>query len=175
MPIKTAEAFSHIYQQNHLKVFRYIYSLKGGPREEVEDLTAETFLKAWKARYRFNGGEDALISWLFTIARRLVIDTFRHNKVIGYEIQMDDINFLTTGLTPEAISIQREQNRILFTLLGSLTLRHREILVLRYILGWRVNDIGNYLQIPENTVSVTIRRILTKIRNNWPADHLETL
>ena len=39
-------AFSHMYEQNRLSVFRYIYSLVGGSTDDAEDLTAETFIRA---------------------------------------------------------------------------------------------------------------------------------
>ena len=44
------------------------------------------------------------------------------------------------------------------------------MLVLRYLLNWKVRRIGAYLNIPENTVSVTIRRSLEKIRSRWPEE-----
>ena len=65
------EAFVRLYDRAHLMVFRYIYGMYGGPMQDVEDLTAETFLRAWGARDRFTGDEEAAIGWLFQIARRL--------------------------------------------------------------------------------------------------------
>ena len=50
----------------------------------------------------------------------------------------------------------------------NLSDQNREILVLRYLLGWKVKDIGNHLELKENTVSVYIRRSLSQIRENWP-------
>jgi DNA-directed RNA polymerase specialized sigma24 family protein len=46
----------------------------------------------------------------------------------------------------------------------------REILVLRYVLGWPVKRIGEYLGILENTVSVSIRRSLQRLRDRWPQE-----
>jgi DNA-directed RNA polymerase specialized sigma24 family protein len=34
-------------------VYRLIYALHGGPAEDVEDLAAETFERAWRGRKRF--------------------------------------------------------------------------------------------------------------------------
>ena len=42
------------------------------------------------------------------------------------------------------------------------------MVVLRYLLGWRVKEIAHYLDIPENTVSVTVRRSLARLRAGWP-------
>jgi len=87
-PLAEAEAFAELYQRTHLVVFRYIYGLNGGPQQEVEDLTAETFIRAWKARQRFDGGEKAALSWLLRIARNLVIDAHRRTKVRGVEANL---------------------------------------------------------------------------------------
>ena len=42
------------------------------------------------------------------------------------------------------------------------------MLVLRYMLGWRVQQIAAYLETLDNTVSVTIRRMLERLRQQWP-------
>ncbi len=42
------------------------------------------------------------------------------------------------------------------------------MLVLRYLLSWRVDQIAEYLEIPENTVSVTIHRTLERLQQHWP-------
>jgi RNA polymerase sigma-70 factor (ECF subfamily) len=44
-------------------VFRYIYGLSGGPLQEAEDLTAETYARAWKTRQSFSGNEEAALGW----------------------------------------------------------------------------------------------------------------
>ncbi|HBX68532.1 MAG TPA: hypothetical protein DEH25_03885, partial [Chloroflexi bacterium] len=57
--LRNSEAFQKLYAQRYLTVYRFIYGLHGGPSEDVEDLTAETFVRAWKARRRFRGTERA--------------------------------------------------------------------------------------------------------------------
>ena len=80
-PLQSVEAFDQLYQSTHLIIFRYIYGLHGGSQEDVEDLTANTFTRAWKARSRFNGDPSAAIGWLLKIARNLVIDDYRRRKI----------------------------------------------------------------------------------------------
>ncbi len=52
-PLSAPKDFSAFYEWTHLSLFRYIYGLTGGPQEEVEDLTAEAFTRAWRARRNF--------------------------------------------------------------------------------------------------------------------------
>ena len=69
---------------------------------------------------------------------------------------------------PEELAMTQEQIKIMWSLLSSLSDLQREILVLRYILGWRVRDIGNYLGMKENTISVYIARAIKRLRQEWP-------
>jgi RNA polymerase sigma-70 factor (ECF subfamily) len=167
---KSSSAFGILYKHSHLLVFRYIYGLLGGPRQEVEDLTAETYTRAWKARHRFQGTEKAAISWLLKIGRNLVIDHQRRRKNHPEPENIDVILIPVPGTTPESETIRKEQVQILWNMLQKLSPSHREMLILRYMLGWRVNEIAEYLDLQENTVSVNIRRILERIRKNWPPD-----
>jgi RNA polymerase sigma-70 factor (ECF subfamily) len=148
-------------------VFRYVYGLSGGPAQEAEDLTAETYARAWKTRLHFNGNEQAALGWLLRIARNLAIDLSRRRKVRDVD---EDINvelLLDPSLTPESDVIVREQMAILWKMLNTLSEEVREMVVLRYMLGWQVKQIAEYLEMTENNVSVTIRRALKSLQRDW--------
>jgi RNA polymerase sigma-70 factor (ECF subfamily) len=169
-PLLAPEAFSSLYERAYLSVFRYLFGLHGGPQEEVEDLTAETFARAWKARRSFSGDpQTAAIGWLLRIARRLVIDGYRHGRAhvqAGEDGLPEDLP--QPGPTPEALLLMGEKYETLWNLLRTLPARQREMLVLRYLLDWRVGQIGGYLEIPENTVSVNLHRALARLQEEWP-------
>lgn len=168
------EIFRQFYEHHYLSVFRYVYGLHGAPIEDVEDLTAETFTRAWKARHSFDGEPLTTgIGWLLRIAKRLVIDQYRRNQT---HIQVvdeypEDVPFIAP--TPENVVQKGESYQQLWSLMNTLPARQREILVLRYFLDWRVNQIGEYLNIPENTVSVTIRRSLQQLQREWSEEKEE--
>jgi RNA polymerase sigma-70 factor, ECF subfamily len=162
-PIASPAHFQTMYERHRLAVFRYIYGLIAGPQEEAEDLTAETFLRAWKARHRFEGDLDSAIGWLLRIAKRLVIDGYRRSRHATPDLPPG----LQAETTPEQIALQDEQKNTLHTLMANLTQEQREILSLRYMLGWRVSEIANYIGATENNVSVMIYRTLSKLRERW--------
>jgi RNA polymerase sigma-70 factor (ECF subfamily) len=175
-PLQDRESFSNLYSRTQIIIFRFIYGLHGGPIEEVEDLTCETFMRAWKGRDRFWGDDHDALCWLFTIARHLVIDTHRRKKAHPdnnvVELDDTDINamFLSNQVSPEEQTSNREQFKQLWQVLQNLPDDKREVLVLRYMLGWKVNQIAKYLNKEENTVSVYLRRYLEQIRQDWSAD-----
>jgi RNA polymerase sigma-70 factor (ECF subfamily) len=169
-PLSSPASFSAFYERTHLSLFRYLYGLTGGPQEDVEDLTAEAFTRAWRARRSFHGDEAATLGWLIKIARRLVIDESRRRKArpqIAGDIPEE---LPVSGPVPEEVALAGEAQQLLWSFMQGLPEGSREILVLRYLLDWRVNQIAACLEIPENSVSVTIHRVLQRIRRQWPAE-----
>jgi RNA polymerase sigma-70 factor (ECF subfamily) len=175
-PLQDPETFSNLYARTQIIIFRFIYGMHGGPIEEVEDLTCDTFIRAWKGRSHFFGDDHDALCWLFTIARHLVIDAHRRRKAHPEStiILLDDTNidaeYISTEVTPEEQASNHEQFKHLWHVLQNLPDDKREILVLRYMLGWRVTQIADYLHKDENTISVNIRRCLQQIRHDWSAD-----
>jgi RNA polymerase sigma-70 factor (ECF subfamily) len=172
-PLRDPEAFSNLYNRSHVIIFRFIYGLHGGPVEEVEDLTCDTFLRAWRGRIRFVGDDHDALCWLFTIARRLVIDAHRHRRSgSGEPAVLLDADWLETMIphpqeTLEEQAASRDQLKHLWQIMQGLPDEKREMLVLRYMLDWKVKDIASYLRKEENTVSVSIKRCLEQIRHDW--------
>lgn len=161
------DAFTRLYEKTYLSVFRYVFGLSGGLRQEAEDLTAETYVRAWRTRQRFNGNDQAALGWLLQIAKNLVIDLSRRRKVRDVDEEINIEWLVDKNQTPELDVITREQIVTLWRLLGTLPEATREILVLRYMLGWQVKQVAEYLETNENHVSVTIRRALTRLRYGW--------
>jgi RNA polymerase sigma-70 factor (ECF subfamily) len=161
--IASPASFRALYELNRLPVFRYIYALSGGSQEDAEDLTAETFLRAWKARHQFEGEMDSAIGWLLRIAKSLVIDDYRRTVRATRNLS----TALVSEPTPEQTTIHEEQQKVLFRLVADLPDEQREMIVLRYLLGWRVNDIARHMGASENKISVSLHRTLFKLREKW--------
>lgn len=170
-PITSPAAFRDLYEWNRLSVFRYIYGLTGGRQADAEDLTAETFMRAWQSRERFEGDAASATGWLIRIAKRLVIDEYRRTL----QASRNPPSVPEAESTPEHAALADEQKRFLVRLLGELPDEQREILTLRYLLGWRVIEIARHMGASENNISVTIHRTLSKLREKWLAADPEGL
>ncbi len=68
------DAFRLIYEQYYGDVHRFALFLTGD-RARADDLTSETFVRAWLARDRIH--QDTVKAYLLTIARNLHRDQFR--------------------------------------------------------------------------------------------------
>ena len=85
-----------------------------------------------------------------------------------YQIREKLSSYLDNEVSHKERLLIQEQVRILQGLLQNLNAEQREMIVLRYILDWPVNRIAGHLGMLENTVSVNLRRILQRLRENWP-------
>jgi len=162
------DAFAILYEKTYLSVFRYVYGLSGGSQQDAEDLTAGTYIRALKAYQRFDGSDQAALGWLLHIAKNLVIDLARRQKVQNMNEAIDIELLVGPGQLPELDFIAREQITTLWHLLGTLPETTREILVLRYMLGWQVKQVAEYVGMSETNVSVTIHRALHQLQLDWP-------
>ncbi|MCD7920373.1 MAG: RNA polymerase sigma factor [Clostridiales bacterium] len=63
------DAFEALYRNSSGKVYRYLLSLTGSP-ERAEELTAETFYRAYLHIDRFQG-RSSVDTWLFSIAKNV--------------------------------------------------------------------------------------------------------
>src|SRR5688500_6341594 len=75
-------AFAELYDRHVVRVYRHIYYLVGDARE-AEDLTAQTFLKAWEAIDRYKERGAPIIAWLLRIAHNLTISFLRGKRKLG--------------------------------------------------------------------------------------------
>ena len=162
-PLLAPAKFREAYECHRLSVFRYIYALTNGSQEDAEDLTAETFLRAWKARQQFEGDVDSAIGWLIRIAKRIVIDNYRRTVRTTNSLPLE----LPVESAPEQAILHAEQKQSLLRLVADLPDEQREIIILRYVLGWRVNEIAGHMGTTENKISVSIHRTLSKLKAQW--------
>ncbi|MFC6099415.1 RNA polymerase sigma factor [Olivibacter domesticus] len=132
-------AFRKIYQQLHLKVYRFIFALLKDSCQS-EEILQETFVSLWVNRQHLKG-ELPLYPYLYLTARRLTIDAFRkasseqHFKERLQFLQLDSTNETEEqilmsdlqNLTKEAINILPPQQRIIFQLSRIENLSYDEI------------------------------------------------
>lgn len=71
-------AFEEIVRLHSRRVFNFLYHLTRH-RQDAEDLTQQTFIKAFRALPRFDPARP-LINWLLTIGRRTALNHFRAAK-----------------------------------------------------------------------------------------------
>jgi RNA polymerase sigma-70 factor (ECF subfamily) len=72
-------AFAALYDKHVVRIYRHIYYLVNDSRE-AEDLTAQTFLKAWEAIDRYKERGAPFVAWLLRIAHNITVSLLRSKR-----------------------------------------------------------------------------------------------
>lgn len=131
---------------------------------EVEDVTQEAFIKAYKALPKFRG-DSAFYTWLYRIAANAAKNYLvaRGRRPAG-EASVEDIeSFEHSGLvsevsTPEAVVMGEELAAVVESALEELPDELRAALTLREFEGLSYDDIAEVLGCPVGTVRSRIFR-----------------
>ena len=142
--------------------------LRGWLRDDhlAEDLTQQVFLNACQARDRFRGDDDAMVGWLFRIARNEATNAARQR---GRETSWEAMGTaaprpVDPGERPDAAAMRTEQQREVAALLGPLTPDQRELLHLRFAAGLTLVQIAGTLGISDVAARQRLRRILAQLK-----------
>ncbi len=159
----TDEDFEHLYRTELPKIYNF-FRYRVGDGQLAEDLTAETFEKAWRKRHRYRQDLASFSTWLFTIARRVAIDHYRKKRRI---ISLESISHLTADETPEELTQKRSDFDRLSLLLTQLEDRNRELVALRYGAGLTNRAIAGLTGLSESNVGVILHRTLKQLQADW--------
>jgi RNA polymerase sigma-70 factor (ECF subfamily) len=153
------------------RLIRYLLYLTGN-RELAEDLFQEVWMRVLVRGGQFNG-QSRFETWLFTIARNLLIDLRRKRTMSSldelFEAGGDDdrpvaVEITDTDPTPfEQFAKLEDRERVAAALLEVDAL-HREVLVLRFHEELSLEEIAKVTRAPLSTVKSRLYRGLAMIR-----------
>ncbi len=158
MNTEQADALRALADAHSAAVWRYIVHLTGD-RAGADDLVQETLLRAWRTPAILAQAPESTRSWMFTVARHLVIDEVRSARK-RHELTVDEV--------PERV--QRDRTDALFETmlveeaLVGLSLEHRSVIVHAYYGGRSIAEVARELDIPEGTVKSRLHYGLRALR-----------
>jgi RNA polymerase sigma-70 factor (ECF subfamily) len=150
------------------RLLRYLLYLTGN-RELAEDLFQETWMRVLQRGAQFNGN-SRFDTWLFTIARNLVID-FRRRRTMA---SLEEMSAATEDSRPFEIAstepspfdqyLTRQHGGMVAEALLTLEPLHREVLVLRFHEEMALDQIARVTGAPLSTVKSRLYRGLAALR-----------
>jgi RNA polymerase sigma-70 factor (ECF subfamily) len=156
----TADEWQQMYRTNARPLYRYILRLTFGNREEAEDHLQETFLRAWRWVQQHPSDLTTLRPWLFTVARRIVIDASRSRRVRPTEVLFDDAAPHTTTNDIELFVLADSVRHAL----QSLSSDHQAAIVELFYHQHTAKEAAGILGIPEGTVKSRVHYALRALR-----------
>jgi RNA polymerase sigma-70 factor (ECF subfamily) len=164
------QAFGMLVRRYQRRIFRLAFHLvRSGA--EAEDVTQETFVRAYQAIDRFDGRSEPF-TWLYRIAVNLSLNTLRSRKAGRDSTPSDDprIEALLTetrpgqGSDPAMASQHRQLATALCEGIDTLSDTLRTTLILVCIDGLAHDDASKILGCPEGTVAWRVHEARRKLR-----------
>jgi RNA polymerase sigma-70 factor, ECF subfamily len=163
-----AELLDRLIIQYQHRLLRYLLFLTGN-RDLAEDLFQETWMRVLTRGTQYNGGAR-FDTWLFTIARNLMIDLRRKRTMASLE-EMCEIDGEERAFevpsddpTPFEVYAIRENGRRVAAALLTLDPLHREVLVLRFHEELSLEEISQVTRAPLSTVKSRLYRGLAALK-----------
>ncbi|MEO5950922.1 MAG: sigma-70 family RNA polymerase sigma factor [Chloroflexia bacterium] len=149
------EAFVAIYEHFSPQIHRYVYRLLGS-QEMADDVTQETFLKAFQSIVNI-AGDSNLGAWLYRIASNACFDILRRRKLIQWMPILEESD-QSSEFTSEDFSPQFIESHLVRRALIEMPPALSVCLVLRSVEGFSCEEIAEILKIPKGTVFSRLAR-----------------
>jgi RNA polymerase sigma-70 factor (ECF subfamily) len=165
-----AELLDQLIETYQHRLMRYLMFLTGR-REVAEDLFQEVWIRVLRRGSQYNG-KARFDTWLFTIARNLVIDLSRKRTMASLDEMCDGgedsgarpFEIVQDGPSPLEQFQYRENASQVATVLLALDESYREVLTLRFHEEMSLEEIATLTRAPLSTVKSRLYRGLAALK-----------
>lgn len=150
-----------LYRKNFPPLLAYVRKLTLGDAAKAEDIVQETMVRAWQHMDELGLTQETAKPWLFTVARRIVIDQLRARSARPVEVQAELMEFW--------LVVDDEMDRALDALevqyaLKRLPAHHRDVLINLYLRERTTEETALVMGIPQGTVKSRAHHALRTAR-----------
>jgi RNA polymerase sigma-70 factor, ECF subfamily len=165
----TVAAFEELVRRHQQRVFALVAGILHRP-DDVEDVAQQVFLKAYLGIKKFDQ-RAAFSTWLYKIAVNECWDYLRKRKVrpLVYEADLSEEQvsrldgIVSNDRPPESPTARTEAREILDRILETLPEQDQQLLVLKEVEGFSVQELAEILHLNVNTVKVRLFRARGRI------------
>jgi RNA polymerase sigma-70 factor (ECF subfamily) len=162
-------ALSALYEDLHPNVLAY---LRVRNRSEAEDIASEVWVSVAAGLARFEGDESGFRGWVFTIARRRLIDARRRTSRRATDLVLrEPLTELASEVDPEGEVVARLEYEEALTVLAALPKDQEDVVLLRVVAGLSVEEVGQALGKRPGTVRVLQHRALKRLARDLQERH----
>lgn len=162
------ELLDRLIETYQHRLLRYLLFLTG-KREVAEDLFQETWMRVLLRGAQYNG-KARFDTWLFTIARNLVIDLSRKRQMASLDEMSEagederPFEIAIDGPSPLQQFATREDRAEVAEVLLKLEPNYREVLMLRFHEEMSLEEIASFTNAPLSTVKSRLYRGLAALK-----------
>jgi RNA polymerase sigma-70 factor, ECF subfamily len=149
-------AFARLWRDTHPPLLRYLRVVAG---DAAEDVASEVWLEVARKLAGFRGGEAEFRGWLFTLARRRLIDLRRYAgrhpvRLTGDAVELDRPD----GDSTFAAVLENQSTEAALELIATLPREQAEVIVLRVVAGLDVGQVARIVGKRPGAVRVAAHR-----------------
>ena len=149
-----------LHDQHADALWSYVVGLTNGDRGRAQDVVQETLLRAWRNPAVLEQAGGSGRSWLFTVAKRIVIDEWRSARRRPHVV---------TDQVPEQAVVEDTQQQtvdrqLVLAALRTLSTEHRQVLLECYFRGASVAEAAKTLGVPPGTIKSRTHYALHALR-----------
>ena len=154
------EDFEQLYEEHAQPLFGFL-AYRTGDTALAEDLLADTFERALRARSRFDRRKASEKTWLYAIALNLLRDNARRRAIEARALERTPSDVPEAPAAMEAVEHRDELQRAM----SVLSDEEREAIALRFGADLTVPEIAKVLKQPLPRVEGRVYRSLRKLRD----------
>jgi RNA polymerase sigma-70 factor (ECF subfamily) len=140
------------------------YAASIGARDEVDEVVQDTFVRAFGSLDGFRG-ESSFRTWLFTIARRILMDRRRSVRRRGEQVEVQDADARTEFDALDGM-VAQETERRMRDAMERLTPTQREVFALRVGEGMGYREIADTVGSTEGAARVHYHNAMRAIKEH---------
>ena len=157
---RDADLLRSLHDKHAHALWCYVVGLNGGDPGRAQDVVQESLFRAWRNQAIFEQSDDSGRGWLFTVARRIVIDQWRAASRRPE---------LLTDCIPEQsvddVTQQSIDRHLVLTALRTLSDEHRQVLYECYFRDSSVAEAAETLGVLPGTIKSRTHYALRALRH----------
>ncbi len=155
------QAFSRLWRDGNPALLRYLRVMAP---DVAEDVVAETWLQVVRGLTGFRGDEQAWRAWLFTTARRRMLDEVRRRSRRPVRT-LEEVWPAQLPVSPDAadLVIERAGTRSAMALVARLPAHQAEVILLRVVAGLDNETVARLVRRSPGAVRVAAHRGLRRM------------
>lgn len=153
------ELLRALHDEHGVALWSYVVGLTNGDRAQAQDVVQETMLRAWRNPQILAQTSGSARGWLFTVAKRIVIDDWRTARSRRERV--------TEHLPEQPVADETSHvadRHLVLAALRTLSVEHRAVLLECYFRGSSVAEAATALGIPPGTVKSRTHYALRALR-----------
>lgn len=158
-------AFATIYERHVRTVFRFALSLGISPRD-VEDVTQEVFVVAFKKAARIRTADGSALPWLMVTCRNLSYAHLRKRAKDHAHIDAGEHDVADPTASPESRALQAELSLTIAEAIGRLSPRDQKLVHLCLDRGMTYRQAAHALGVTDGTVRNRLSRARAELRSS---------